>query len=53
MTDILLTVQVEALFQAKQQVAAIRLGNAAKKRKMNVIDVQRATAIGVQARGLK
>ena len=46
--------QVEELFQAKQQAGSLKSGgSAAKKRKMNVIDVQRATAIGVQARGMK
>ena len=46
--------QAEDLFQAKQP-AVLKTGSkvAQKKRKMNVIDVQRATAIGVQAKGLK
>jgi hypothetical protein len=45
--------QAEDLFQAKQPAAALKTGKVQKKRKMNVIDVQRATAVGVQAKGLK
>ena len=46
--------QVEELFQAKQQALDLKGGgSSAKKRKMNVIDVQRATAVGVQAKGMK
>lgn len=43
-------VQVERLFQAKQAVA---LKGRQKRKKMNILDVKRATAIGVQARSLK
>ena len=46
------TLQVEELFQARQMAARAKLGGKAAK-KMAVLDIKRATAIGVQAHSLR